>query len=297
VVRPDLLVFPAQDLLPPSGHDRVRHREHPLRPHLGPHRTSRRRTTLLRCPTRERRLDPRPLRVRQRRTRTNDPAIQTKRPRRDWSADPGVRKALPPAKIQNTCEAQHYVLPGDRWRLRLVGGMGPRQTGPGCCSPAVPERSLACSPQRRSASSAATSGGHPSRGAVPRRGVQPPQGSCWPAAGPRPRSGALPRAFVTSAGSARRSGARAAAPRPRRTLPAVERNAPRAPGKQPSGRLTHLAGELADTAAGSRRGSARSPTCWCPQPIPNPDRSTRASPGHVPQSGVLTAAAPVPVVG
>lgn len=89
--------------------------------------------------------------------------------------------------------------------------------------------------------------------------------------------------------------------------PAVERNARRALDKQPSGRLTHLVGELADTAAGTRRlleqtavrkgGSARSPTCWCPQRIPISDRSTMASPGHVPRSGVLTAAASVPVVG
>jgi IS5 family transposase len=33
----------------------------------------------------------------------------------------------------------------------------------------------------------------------------------------------------------------------------VERNARRALGKQPLGRLTHLVGELAETAAGTRR--------------------------------------------
>lgn len=35
---------------------------------------------------------------------------------------PESGKALPPARIQNTCEAQRYLLPGVRGRLRLVGG-------------------------------------------------------------------------------------------------------------------------------------------------------------------------------
>lgn len=47
--------------------------------------------------------------------------------------------------------------------------------------------------------------------------------------------------------------ARRTASRPRRTRPAVERNARHALGKPPSGRLTHLVGELAETAAGTRR--------------------------------------------
>ncbi|MGW1800008.1 hypothetical protein ACWCQN_29640 [Streptomyces sp. NPDC001984] len=36
---------------------------------------------------------------------------------------PESGNALPPGRIQNTCEAQHYVLPGVRGRLRLLGGM------------------------------------------------------------------------------------------------------------------------------------------------------------------------------
>ncbi|MGW4984882.1 hypothetical protein [Streptomyces mirabilis] len=68
----------------------------------------------------------------------------------------------------------------------------------------------------------------------------------------------------------------------------MERNARRALGKQPLGRLTHLVGELAETAAGTRRlleqtavrlaGIRTIPTGWCRNPIPKPDQSARASP-------------------
>ncbi|MGW3645602.1 hypothetical protein [Streptomyces sp. NPDC000878] len=61
----------------------------------------------------------------------------------------------------------------------------------------------------------------------------------------------------------------------------MERNARRALGGQPSGRLTDMVGEPADTAAGTRRlleqpavrlrGSARSPTCWCSRRRSNSD--------------------------
>lgn len=35
---------------------------------------------------------------------------------------PGSGNSLPPGRIQNTCEAQHYVLAGIRGRLRMPGG-------------------------------------------------------------------------------------------------------------------------------------------------------------------------------
>ena len=72
-----------------------------------------------------------------------------------------------------------------------------------------------------------------------------------------------------------------------RDVAALERNARRALGKQPSGRLTYLVGvNWRPPAAGADRcaacgGSARSPTGRRrqPIPIPMPDRSVTVSPG------------------
>ncbi|MEU1456694.1 hypothetical protein [Streptomyces avermitilis] len=52
---------------------------------------------------------------------------------------PESGNALPPGRIQYTSEAPHYVLPGVRDRLRLLGGLVRASTGPGCCSPSSPE--------------------------------------------------------------------------------------------------------------------------------------------------------------
>lgn len=68
-------------------------------------------------------------------------------PRRDRSADLAVRHYPATREIQYTSEAPHV-----RGRLRLLGGMVRVNRPWLCCSPASPERSLACSPPRRSAS-------------------------------------------------------------------------------------------------------------------------------------------------
>lgn len=60
---------------------------------------------------------------------------------------PESGNALPPGRIQYTSEAPHV-----RGRLRLLGGMVRVNRPWLCCSPTSSERSLACSPPRRSAS-------------------------------------------------------------------------------------------------------------------------------------------------
>ncbi len=65
---------------------------------------------------------------------------------------PESGNALPPGRIQYTSEAQHYVLPGVRGRLRLQGGIV-RVNRPWLLFTGLSERSLACSPPRRLISS------------------------------------------------------------------------------------------------------------------------------------------------